>query len=48
VKGEKLTELTAETLIEMGLSAASSEWMMEQLKLLLRDKATYKGLYASS
>ena len=48
MKGEKLTELIAETLIEMGLSAASSEWMMEQLELLLRDKATYKGLYASS
>ena len=48
VNGEKLTELTAETLIEMGLSAAASEWMMEQLELLFRDKATYKGLYASS
>jgi hypothetical protein len=48
VNGGKLTELTADTLIEMGLSAAASEWMMEQLELLFRDKAAYKGLYASS
>jgi len=48
VNGEKLTEVTAETLIEIGLSAAASDWMTEQLELLFRDKATYKGLYASS
>jgi hypothetical protein len=48
VNGEKLTELTAETLIEMGLSAQVSEWMMEQLELLFRHKVTYKGLYESS
>ena len=46
--GEKLTQLTAEVLVEMGLSEAASEWMMEQLELLFRDKTTYKGLYASS
>ena len=48
VNGEKLTQLTAEVLVEMGLSEAASEWMMEQLELLFRDKTTYKGLYASS
>ena len=48
VNGEKLTQLTAEVLVEMGLSEAASEWMMEQLGLLFRDKTTYKGLYASS
>ena len=48
VNGEKLTQLTAKVLVEMGLSEAASEWMMEQLELLFRDKAAYKGLYASS
>ena len=48
LNGEKLTQLTAEVLVEMGLSEAASEWMMEQLELLFRDKTTYKGLYASS
>jgi len=48
VNGEKLTELTAQILVSMWLSEAASKWMMEQLELLFRDKATYKGLYASS
>jgi hypothetical protein len=48
VNGEKLTQLTAEILVSMGLSQAASKWMMEQVEILFRDKTSYKGLYASS
>jgi hypothetical protein len=48
VNGEKLVELTAEMLVEMGIPEEVSIWLMSQLELLFGNESKYKGSYLSS